>query len=82
MSDFTMFGTSVFDLMDFISSNILLPAGGLCMAIFLGYVLSRPVVETEITSGGRYRPHLAVFYFLVRYVVPIAVFLIFLNGIC
>ena len=82
MSDFTLFGKSVFDLMDFISSNILLPAGGLCMTLFLGYVLPRDAVEAEISSGGRYRPHLALFYFLVRYVVPIAVFLIFLNGIC
>ena len=52
------------------------------MTLFLGYMLPRNLVEAEITSGGRYRPHLALFYFLVRYVVPIAVFLIFLNGIC
>lgn len=81
MADFTVFGKSVFDLMDFIASNLLLPGGGLLMALFLAYVLPRQTVYDEISSYGRWHPRLRVFFFLMRWIVPIGISLIFLNGL-
>jgi NSS family neurotransmitter:Na+ symporter len=52
-----IFGKSFFDLMDFLTANIMLPLGGLLIAIFAGWRLSRrsSVDELEIGDGPLYR---------------------------
>ncbi|MCF7922937.1 MAG: sodium-dependent transporter, partial [Candidatus Marinimicrobia bacterium] len=48
LSDFTLFGKTFFDVVDFLASNILLPFGGLMIAIFAGWVWSRTSVMTAL----------------------------------
>ena len=38
--DFTIFGKNFFDLMDFLTSNLILPIGGFLIAIFVGWVIT------------------------------------------
>lgn len=78
----SLFGLNIFDFLDTLSSNYLLTAGGLLVAVFVGWVLSKRILYRTFTSGGRharglYRP----FRFIVRFVVPVAVALIFLSKI-
>lgn len=69
---------SIFDNLDFLTSNILLPLGGLLIAVFAGWVMckSSTVDELELGTGFRY----AVWRFLTRFVAPIALVIIFLNA--
>jgi NSS family neurotransmitter:Na+ symporter len=62
-----------FDLFDYFAANILLPAGGLCMAIFAGWVLSENVFWGEL-GGGRWP---RVCRWLLRYLTPVALAVIF-----
>ena len=80
LSDFTIFGLTIFGLFDFCASKIIMPAGGLIICLFVGWYLDRKLVHSELTNGGTVPFRLFRFYiFLVRYVVPIAIALIFIN---
>ena len=55
-------------------------SGGLIICLFVGWYLDRKLVHSELTNGGTVPFRLFRFYiFLVRYVVPIAIALIFIN---
>ncbi|MBO4642312.1 MAG: sodium-dependent transporter [Bacteroidaceae bacterium] len=79
-SDFTIFGMTIFDLFDFVASKILMPIGGLVICLFVGWYLDKKLVHDEITNQGTvpFR-FFQSFIFLVRYVVPVAMTLIFVN---
>lgn len=72
-----------FDLFDFISSNILLPLGGLLIALLLGYGIKKADITDELSNNGTLSNHtlIGVFYFIVRYVTPILLIIVFLNSI-
>ncbi|MTI71752.1 MAG: sodium-dependent transporter [Firmicutes bacterium] len=82
MSDFKIFGLNFFDTLDYISANILLPLGGLIISIFVGWKLGRNNVHDEVTSGGKYKAgYIPIFLILTKVVAPIAIAIVFLNGI-
>ncbi len=77
-----LFGLSFFDAMDYLSANILLPFGGLLIVIFAGWVVGPKILRDEVTNEGTLRGVLFPFYmFIIRYVAPIAILLVFLNGL-
>ncbi|MBR4841655.1 MAG: sodium-dependent transporter [Bacteroidaceae bacterium] len=82
LDGFRLFGLSVFDFFDYITSNIMLPAGGVLLAIFAGWRLKRANFLDELTNGGRLKiPHFVSLsiYYLVKLVAPVGISLIFLN---
>jgi len=76
-----LFGKNFFDLMDFSSSNLLLPLGGFFIAVYVGWVLKKLITVRELTSNGA-RKFIALrfFYFLMRYVLPVAILIVFIAG--
>lgn len=80
--DYTFFDLNLFDLMDWISANLLLPLGGLFISLFIGWKFGRKKVQAEIEKGGSISQRfLAVFMFLVKFIAPIAIAIVFLSGI-
>ena len=45
LSDFKVFGMTVFELFDYVSSNIMLPIGGVMLSVFVGWIVDKKVVE-------------------------------------
>ena len=77
-----IFGLNVFDLMDWISANLLLPIGGLFIALFIGWFFGRKKVEEEVANGGKLTgAFLSVFIFLVKFVAPIAIAIVLMNKV-
>jgi NSS family neurotransmitter:Na+ symporter len=77
--DYRLFGKTYFDIMDYVTSNILLPLGGLLIAIFTAWLMSRKAVVAELGLGEG-----LVFQswlFVVRFVAPVGVVVIFLHAI-
>ncbi len=68
---------TVFDLLDYLTANIMLPLGGLFIALFSVWVMKRndSVQELDMGDGAGY----VLWYLLVRYVTPVAVLVVFLN---
>jgi NSS family neurotransmitter:Na+ symporter len=79
----TFFGLGFFDLFDYISSNILLPLGGLLIALMMGYSIKQDDVVTELSNHGRLKIAGLVkcYFFLVRYVTPVLLIIVFLSSI-
>jgi neurotransmitter:Na+ symporter, NSS family len=72
---------AVFSFFDKTSSNILLPLGGLLIVVFVGWFLGRRVVRDELEADGRPAFYFRIFVFVIRFVAPIAIALVFLNGL-
>lgn len=80
--DYTFFDLNFFDLLDWISANLLLPLGGLFISLFIGWKFGRKKVLAEISNGGKISDlFLSVFMFLVKIIAPIAIAIVFLSGI-
>lgn len=79
-SHLTLFGMNLFELFDFASSKIILPLGGIIICLFTGWYLDRRLVENELTNGGTVRFRLfRLYYFIVRYVAPLAIAGVFVQ---
>lgn len=78
---FSVFSIENFGRIDAFSSNFLLTLGALMVVLFVGWKMSREDVREEITLGGR-RNNKAfnIIYFLIRYIAPIAVLVIFFTN--
>jgi NSS family neurotransmitter:Na+ symporter len=79
LSDFTIFGRDLNGVLDYFPNQVLLPLGGLLIAVFVGWLLARDTVAEEL--GFRSERMFALWHFLLRYIVPPAVFIIFVRGI-
>ena len=78
--EFTVFGLGMFDLFDFVTAKLMLPLGGLCISLFTGWYLDKKVVWSEITNNGTLRiPVYRLIVFILKYIAPIAITLIFIN---
>jgi len=71
-----------FDSFDFLASNIMLPLGGLLLCIFVGWVWGTDNAIKEITNDGRVKFEMAgVWSFLVKFVAPVAIALVFASSL-
>ena len=75
-------GRTVFDWMDFISSNILLPLGGVLIVLFVGWKLGKSHFFDEVTNSGKLKsPLKRIILFIIRYLAPLAIIVIFISGL-
>ena len=80
--EFTFAGTikenGLFDIFDILTSNIMLPLGGVLVAIFTSWLMSRSSTIDELGVGDKniYK----IWRFIVRYIAPLGVIIIFLNA--
>jgi len=80
LSGFTLIGDkNFFDSLDFLSNQILLPLGGIFIAVFVGWVMKRSDVlqELDIRKGMV----LKIWFFLLRFVSPLMVGLVFVLAV-
>ncbi|QSI75694.1 sodium-dependent transporter [Niveibacterium microcysteis] len=82
-ADWKLFGLNAFDLFDYVSSNILLPLGGILIALFVGTSWGRAEWLAELSNrgvlanGGVARG----LFVLVRFVSPLLIVLVMLKGL-
>ncbi len=70
---------TIFDALDHLASNLMLPLGGLLISVFAGWVMCRNSTSEELDmgTGALYQ----IWRFLARFVAPAMVLLIFLRGL-
>lgn len=76
LSEYTLFDKTIFDLLDYLTANLLLPIGGFCIAIFAGWVMHKNHTKEEL---GLPAIQFAIWEKLICYVAPSAVFLVLLD---
>lgn len=76
----SVYGKTLFDWFDFVTGQLLLPFGGVLTCIFMGWVVPRKLIKDEFTNWGTLRAtFFSIYMFLVRYVCPVCIMVIFLN---
>jgi NSS family neurotransmitter:Na+ symporter len=83
-SGFTLMGgKNIFDLLDGLATNVLLPLGGLGIAVFAGWILTHGEKEAEIKNVENAFHFYDVWHVLVKYVTPVAlaIVLLYTTGI-
>lgn len=78
-----IFGKTFFDLYDYISSNILMPVGGLFTVLFIVWILGKKSLALELSNNGQLNNKGVVnlFYTVVKYITPLLIIIIFLDSI-
>ena len=74
-------GHSLFDWMDLLSANFLLPIGGLLIMIFLGFIMKRSDLENELQQGSKSIKGTMAYLTITKFIAPIAIAIVFLTGI-
>jgi neurotransmitter:Na+ symporter, NSS family len=77
-SDFKLFGKTFLDLMDYLASNLLLPFGGIAIAVFVGWAVSQRMM-TEVFGGATLPAR--VWLWMLRTVAPAAIIWILISGL-
>ncbi len=71
-------GKTIFDLLDFFTANIMLPLGGLLVALFAGWIMSREAMEQELSlSPGMFN----LWFVTLRFITPVAVAVVFIYNL-
>lgn len=84
LSSLRICGSTIFDFFDSLSSNVLMTLGSLFTVLFVGWRLKKTDIYDEFTNGGSIRTNVRIFgvlWFLIRYICPVAIAVIFILGI-
>ncbi len=78
-ADVTLLGKTFFDILDYLTANVMLPLGGLCIAIFAGWIMSKEASAEELsfTKPVLYKS----WQFLIKFISPFAVIIVFFKAI-
>lgn len=78
--EYTLFGMTLFDLFDFVTAKLMLPLGGLFIALFTGWYLDKKIVWEELTNRGTLKVRIyRLIVFLLKFVAPIGIAFVFIN---
>ena len=72
-------GMNFFELIDFVTTSIMLPLGGLLTAIFVGWFVKHDLLRQELHLDSR--RFFQIWQWLLRYISPVAVLAIFIAGL-
>lgn len=76
-SKYTICGLTIFDFLDTVTTNIMLPIGGILLCIYMGWVAPKSFFRREITNNGALRSRaLRIIYFIVRWIAPVLIAII------
>ncbi len=82
LKDVTLGSLSIFGVLDFTASNILLPLGGLFIVLFVGWYLKDSDVKDELSNGGLLKLKIyRLFRFVLRFIAPVAIAIVFMHSI-
>ena len=77
-----LLGYTFFDFLDHLCSDWLLPLGGLIFTLFVGWKMSKADVRDEFTNEGTVNTRIfGVVYFLMRYLAPVGIVVVFLTNL-
>lgn len=73
---------NIFDFIDYLTSNWMLPLGALAVSVFVGWFMKKSDILDELKSGNIYKAKFAnAFIFMVKFVTPVLIAIIFLNKV-
>lgn len=82
LDNITIARMTIFSIFDYVSSNILLPAGGMFISFFAGWLLDRSFIHDQLTNNGSVKVRVTkAIIFSLKYVAPTGIILVFLSSL-
>lgn len=84
LADFHIFGATIFDLCDHMTSDFLMTFGSLLFVLFVGWKMKKSDVKDEFTNGGTLKGNARIFdvvYFFIRFIAPVVIVVIFATNL-
>ncbi len=82
MANVKIFGVGFFDFFDTLTDKIFLAIGGMLLAIFVGWFMKKEDLRDELTNSGTLSFGLfEIWYNLLKYVIPVVIFIVAAMGI-
>jgi NSS family neurotransmitter:Na+ symporter len=83
LADVKVFGMTFFDVFDYATSNILLPLGGVFIAIFISWFWGYKKLRTALSNNGNLNNQktIKVLYAILLVITPVLVAIVLLNGL-
>ncbi|MCP5505339.1 MAG: sodium-dependent transporter [Chlamydiales bacterium] len=75
----TIYGKDFFDTMNYITASWMMPIAGLLTTIFIGYIMEKEVTREEFMKGTNMAFFFRPWFFIIRYIAPLAVIIIILE---
>ncbi|TYR81638.1 sodium-dependent transporter [Priestia megaterium] len=80
LSDVTFGGKILFDALDYLTINLLMPFGALLISFFVSFRMNKQEVFEEFTSGSEKAKYLFKgWIMLLRYIIPVVIIIVYLN---
>lgn len=83
LAHFTLFGLTMFDLFDKLTSNLLMPLGGILLCLFIGWVWGPQRFRDELSNADTLnnRGMLKALFLITRWVSPLLILVVMLAGL-
>lgn len=73
-SHITIFGLNIFDFIDTVATNIMLPIGSIFLCIYMGWRVPSKLILNQLSNDGELRSSFyAIAIFIIRYIAPILI---------
>lgn len=80
LSFLTLFGRNIFDLLDFLTAEFMLPVASIGLCLYMGWVAPRKLLENEMTNNGHFKSRLFMpVLLIVRYLAPVLILLVLIS---
>lgn len=78
-SHYTIFGYTLFDFLDTVTANYMLPIGGILLCVYMGWIAPKSFFRKEITNNGTLHSRVInLIYFIVKWIAPVLIAIILL----
>ncbi len=78
---FVFLGFTFYEFIDYLTSIIMLPLGGLLIVLFAGYIVGPQKLKTHISSGAEHFRFWKYWSLIIKVIVPFSVLVILLNSL-
>lgn len=80
LSHLQILGKTIFDALDYLTSNIMLPVVAIFVCIYVGHVLPKSFLRDEMTNHGTMRSAvMPAILFIIRYIAPLLITAVLIN---
>lgn len=81
LENFKLLKLTVFDMFDFFCANISLPFSAILCAILLGWLVDKALIKNLYIGDNQGNTLFKIWYFVIKYIAPVAVIIIWLNSL-
>lgn len=81
LSDFKIFGLTIFDFLDTFTSDVLLPVSSIAICVYMGWFAPKNLLSNELNNHGSLHSRWSSpVFFIIRYIAPVLIALILISN--